>query len=192
MLPLTFREKQRLRDFLRECQHVRNVQAGARCTSWSDVKRCVVDYIMNEAEEEVVRWYGAMAQWRDGTEEEEEVPDAESAEWWVNSFTQTQTPSAASASAASDRDHCAVKRPLDDPDLHMDSTPGAGDSKGKTREKKTPKNRVEPLEPEPEEEFSSQPDGPDLEETSALSIDDDDSDVLVEVEVEVEEFSSVC
>ena len=131
MLPLTFHEKQRLRDFLRECQHVRNLKAGARCTSWSDVKRCAVEYIMDEAEEE-------------------KVSDAE---WWVNSFTQTQTPLAASASAASDRDHCAVKRP---------------------REKKTPKNRVEP---EPEEAFSSQPD---LEEASVVSIDDDDG--LVEVE----------
>ena len=131
MLPLTFHEKQRLRDFLRECQHVRNLKAGARCTSWSDVKRCAVEYIMDEAEEE-------------------KVSDAE---WWVNSCTQTQTPLAASASAASDRDHCAVKRP---------------------REKKTPKNRVEP---EPEEEFSSQPD---LEEASVVSIDDDDG--LVEVE----------
>ena len=65
-----------------------------------------------------------------------------------------------------------MKRPLDDPGLHMDSTPG--DSKGKTREKKTPKNRVEP---EPEEEFSSQPD---LEETSVVSIDDDDGGVEVE------------
>jgi hypothetical protein len=109
-----------------------------------------VEYIMDEAEEEKVS----------------------NAEWWVNSFTQTQTPLAASASAASDRDHCAVKRPLDDPGLHMDSTPG--DSKGKTREKKTPKNRVEP---EPEEEFSSQPD---LEETSVVSIDDDDGGVEVE------------